>query len=407
MELLMIKLLVVFGIIILVMSLKKPLWLAVTVAMAVMIPLYGLSLATVRDAFVAGTTSWTTMEALLVFYTITYLQRMMEKRKNLSNCQVAMNGLFNNRRINASVVPFLLGCLPAASTVLICGPIVRDSVQDYLKTDEKAAVTSYFRHISESFLPTYATIFIAVGMTEGAVTVNGFVIAMLPMVLALFAAGWFVYLRRVPKDTGMVPDQPKGYYWKLLVQSVWSIALAIFIILVFKLPVELAVLICIVINIFVNRFSVSELIPLFRSAFEAKLMLSTWLIMVTKEMLGATGVITSMPEFFSTLPIPSFMVFALIFFFGSAVAGNQAVIVMCMPMAIASLNGASALSLFILLMSMNYVAMQLSPIHICLTLCAEDYKVPLSSLILKTLPMVLTFTLLSFLYYFVLRAIGL
>ena len=42
----------------------------------------------------------------------------MEKRKKMSNCQVAMNGLFNNRRINASVVPFLPGCLPAASTVL-------------------------------------------------------------------------------------------------------------------------------------------------------------------------------------------------------------------------------------------------------------------------------------------------
>jgi len=223
---------------------------------------------------------------------------MLEKRRNLSNCQVALNGIFNNRRINVSVAPFLLGCLPAASTVLICGPIVRDSVEDYLTTPEKAAVTSYFRHISESFLPTYTTIFIAVGLTNGAVTVSSFVLAMLPMVGALFLTGFLVYLRKVPKDTGMIPENSKGHYWKLLAQSAWSIALAIGIILIFKLPVELAVLICIIINIFVNRFQPSELLPFFRSAFEAKLLVSTWLVMIFKEVLAATGVIEMLPGFF-------------------------------------------------------------------------------------------------------------
>lgn len=81
------------------------------------------------------------------------------------------------------------------------------------------------------------------------------------MVAALFVTGYLVYLRKIPKDTGMVPDHPKAYYWKLLAQSAWSIALAILIILIFKLPVELAVLICIIINVFVNRFSPKELVP--------------------------------------------------------------------------------------------------------------------------------------------------
>ena len=44
---------------------------------------------------------------------------------------------------------------------------------------------------------------------------------------------------------------------------------------------------------------------------------------------------------------------------------------------------------------------------ICLTLCAEDYKVPLSSMTMKTLPMILVFTVISFLYYGGLRLCGL
>ncbi len=401
------KLLAVFAIIIIVMWLKKPLSVAMAVATIGAILLYRLPANVTWTAVVKGATSWTTIEALLVFYAITFLQRMMEKRKNLSNSQVALNGLFNNRRVNVSVAPFLLGCLPAASTVLICGPIVRESVGDELTTPEKAAVTSYFRHISESFLPTYTTIFIAVGLTNGAVSVSSFVLAMLPMVVALFIAGYVVYLRRIPKDTGMVPDQPKSYYWKLLAKSIWAIGLAIALILVFKLPVEVAVLVCIIINVFVNKFSFGELIPFFRTAFEGKLMLSTWLVMIFKEVLAATGVISKFPEFFSHLPIPTFLVFALIFFFGAIVAGSQGIIVLCMPMAMASLNGGPALSLFILLMCMNYAAMQLSPVHICLTLCAEDFHVSLGAMAVKTMPMIVTFAILSFGYYFLLSAFGL
>ena len=401
------KLFIVFCVIILVMWLKKPISIAVLAATVVTILIYRLPIATACSAMIKGATSWTTIEALLVFYSITFLQRMLEKRQNLHNCQVALNGLFNNRRINASIAPFLLGCLPAASTVLICGPIVRDSVGDYLSTPEKAAVTSYFRHISESFLPTYTTIFIAVGLTNGAVSVSSFVLAMLPMVAALFVTGYLVYLRKIPKDTGMVPDHPKTYYWKLLAQSAWSIALAILIILIFKLPVELAVLICIIINVFVNRFNPKELVPFFKTAFEARLLVSTWLVMIFKEVLAATGVIELLPEFFSALPIPTFLVFALIFFFGTIVAGSQAMIVLCMPMAMATVNSGAALSLFVLLMCINYVAMQVSPVHICLTLCAEDYRVPLSSIVAKTMPMVFVFTAISFLYYGLLRFVGL
>lgn len=135
---------------------KKPMWMAVIAASVATILLYGLSPDVAIHGIIKGATARATIETLVVFYSITFLQRMMEKRKNLSNAQVAMNGLFNNNRVNASIVPFLLGMLPAASTVLICGPIVRESVKDSdLSVPEQACITSYFRHISEAFVPTW------------------------------------------------------------------------------------------------------------------------------------------------------------------------------------------------------------------------------------------------------------
>lgn len=401
------KLLVVFALIVFVMWKKQPLSVAVAAATVVTVLVYGLPLDTAVPAIIKGATSWTTIEALLVFYTLTYLQKMMEKRKDLSNAQLALNGLFNNNQINASIVPFILGMLPAANTVVLCGPIVRDSVKGALNTEEKACITSYYRHISESFLPTYTSIFIAISLTEGRVTAASFILAMIPMVLLLFFTGWLVYLRKVPKDTGMVPDQPKTYYWKLLAKSVWAIALTIVLILALNLPVEAAVTICIVLNVFVNHFQISELVPFIRSAFETRLILSTWLVMIFKEVLAATGVITMLPEFFSGLPIPTFLVYTLIFLFGTIVAGTQAIIVLCMPMAMASVAaGHTGLALFVLLMCVTYVSMQISPIHICLTLCAEDYHVPLGSMIKKTVPLVTVFTAAALGYYGILSMMG-
>ncbi len=191
----------------------------------------------------------------------------------------------------------------------LAGPIVRESVGDSLKKEETAAITSYFRHISESFLPTYTTIFIALTFTNGRVTAPAFILAML--------------------------------------------------------------------------------------------------IMIFKEILTATGVIQSLPEFFSTLPIPAFLVFALIFFLGTIVAGSQAMIVLCMSMAMGSVApGHTGLAMFVLMMCMNYIAMQLSPTHICLTICAEDFSVSLGDLVKKTVPLVLVFTVISFLYYGILYMAG-
>ena len=276
-----------------------------------------------------------------------------------------------------------------------------------LSPTETAAVTSFFRHIPESFLPTFTSIAIALELVEGRVSAGAFILAMIPTVLALFATGWFVYLRKLPRDTGTAAGQPKVFYWKMLLRSIWTIGLAILIILVTGLPVYGAVAVCIILNCFVGQFTAKEVFPFFRSAFEPRLVANIILVMMFKELLEAAGVIASLPKTFSRLPIPSFLVFALIFFFGSLIASLQAITVMCMPIAAASVGTGPFLSLFVLLMSMGYAAMQLSPVHVCLTLCAEDHKVPLGPMIAKTVPMVAVFSLLTFLYYFLLRALGL
>ena len=78
-----------------------------------------------------------------------------------------------------------------------------------------------------------------------------------------------------------------------------------------------------------------------------------------------------------------------------------------MPMAMEVIApGHTGLALFTLLMCIGYVAMQISPTHICLILCSEDYKISLGSMIRRTTPMVALFTLIAIAYYGVLSMMG-
>jgi len=307
----LLKLAGVFCVMILVLWRKKPLsWAVAAAALAVWL-LFWMPARTFAAALVCGAVRWDTIQLLLVLYLITFLQRMLEKRGCLTSAKDALDGLFNSRRVDASAAPALLGMLPAVGTVLICGDIVRQSTDGFLKTEEQACVTSYYRHVSELFFPTYTSILIAVDLSAGKVSVGGFTLAMLPMLAVLMAIGWLFYLRRIPKDAA----------------------------------------------------------------------------------------------FFSSLPVPPFLVFALIFFFGSVAAGSQAIIVLCMGMAMAA-AAQGGLALFVLLMCMAYAAMQLSPVHVCLAVCAEDYRISLGTLIRKTVPLVGVFCLAAFGYYGLLRLFG-
>ena len=117
-----------------------------------------------------------------------------------------------------------------------------------------------------------------------------------------------------------------------------------------------------------------------------------------------TGVIEALPEIFSTLPIPTFLIFALIFFFGTLVSGSTAIIAICTTMAFAAIPG-SGMPLMVFLMSCTYAAMQISPTHVCLAVVAGYYKTTLGGIVKKTIPVISIFFVINILYYLLMTAV--
>ena len=327
---------------------------------------------------------------------------MLEARSQIRLAHQDLDGLFHNRRINAAVAPLFIGLLPSAAAMILCGDIVKDATEGYLSREEQAFVTSWFRHIPESTLPTYAGVLLMANLAG--VPLPRFILGMLIPMAVLFSLGYWPYLRRLPKDPGTPVSRHRGRDALHLVQHLWTLLSILVLILAFQLAVVPAIAIVIAAGAIVYRFQPKELFPMFRKAFEKKLLLNTFLVLVLKEFVAYTGALQALPQMLSGLPIPTYLIFVLLFFAGGMISGTTGIIAMGTPLAFAAMPG--GMPLMVLLMGICHAASQVSPTHVCLVVAADYYHVPLGRLIRRTMPMSLLFSIFMIGYYNLMCLLG-
>lgn len=110
-----IKLVLIFTCIIVVMKFNKPLYLSIAAGVVATIILYAINPLKAIELMGISTFSKDTIYLILAFYSITFLQRMLEKRGHLILAEKSLSNLFNSRRVNAMVAPLIIGLLPSAT----------------------------------------------------------------------------------------------------------------------------------------------------------------------------------------------------------------------------------------------------------------------------------------------------
>ncbi len=389
-------LVIVFVIIIAVLWMKKPLFMAITGGIIAVVLLFGVPLADALRVFGEQTVSGDTVNVLLSFYFVTFLQKMLERRDRLREAQKSFNSLLRNRRLNVVISSSILGLLPSAAVMTICADMVDQTCGDYLDPREKMAVACYYRHIPEMFLPTFSAILLA--LTLSGVNAGLFVISMIPMVLAAWALMYVFYLRKLPAP---MPG-PEGMASKKrelmnLLKNLWSLAAVMLVIIIFNLSVCVATPLVIAVNFVVDHFHMGDIPGLLRESVEPVLLGNMYLIMLFKGIITYTGVVGLLPGFFGQFPISITLIFGLIFFFGSIISGSQAIIALCLPMAMIAIPE-GGLPLLVMLMCIAWGAMQISPTHVCSFVAAEFFHTSLGDLVIRLLPVVLVFCVISYGY---------
>lgn len=386
---------IVFAVIIIILTLKRPLWQATLGGLLAIVLLWRMPVEAVLGQTWRVFSIWSNLSVILALYVITYLQRMLEARGQIKLAQKDLNGIFHNRRINTAGAAMFIGLLPSAAAMILCGDIVKDSTDGYLEPKEQAYITSWIRHIPESTLPTYSGVLLMSNISG--LPMGKFIIGMIVPVIVLFILGYYPYMRRVPTDPGTPKSENRLRDLGGLFCHLWTLLVMIALILVLKIHVVTAGLVVIAAGLVVYRFAMQDILHMLKSAFEMKLLLNTTLVLVLKEFISWTGILQQLPEMMAGLPIPPYLIFVLIFFLGGIISGASGVVAMAAPLAFAALEG--TVPLMILFMCICHGASLISPTHVCLVVAADYFHVSMGELIRKTIPSSLMFCAAMLLYY--------
>jgi integral membrane protein (TIGR00529 family) len=378
--------------------LKRPLYQALLGGLLGLVLLFHISPRVWGTLIVKVFTNWASFSVLISLYLITYLQKMLEAKEQIKLAERDLDGMFHNRRVNTAGAPLFIGLLPSAAAMILCGSIVQNATAGYLAKKEQAFIASWFRHIPESFLPTYPAVLLMTNLAG--VPLAQFIVAMLVPISGLALIGYFPYLKKLPQ----MPDTPKSQQRFRdalnLVKHLWTLLFILCLILVFKVQVVIAVCVTILLAAVVYRFKSRKLNTFVRSAFEMRLLGNTFLVLVFKEFLDYTHVLERLPTALAHLPIPTFFIFAVLFFLGGIISGSNGIIALGTPMAFAAMP-TGGVALTVLLMCMAHGASQLSPTHVCLLVGSEYFQISFGDLVRQNLPAVLKFCGLAIVYYLV------
>ena len=392
-----IKLAVIFIVIMVMVLAKLKLRDAMIVAILLTVILFGIPLGDAAKLMIQSVYEKDTLLVVGSFILVTFLQRIMENRKLLERAEMALQRLSGDRRMVCVIAPVIIGFLPSAGAVNICGAIVDKATGKDLDVEEKTFVTSYYRHISESFSPTYNAILLALSIT--AVSTGQFVLFMAPMVVVLLVLGYVFYLRKLSKGYEAGEDETidKKEEFKQLLYCFWPLVLCIVLVIALNLSVIKVLPFIIVLSIIVYRLSLKEVLDFAKTSVEWRIIFNTIILMMFKNILTYTGAIGKLPDLFAGSGI--------IMFLGTIISGANSMIVLLIPLAFASIPHAGA-GLLVYLMALSYAAMQISPTHICLAIITEYFRVSWGQLMKKTIPVIVVFVVILTGYYVLLSGFG-
>lgn len=390
------SLLIVFLVIVVIIWMKKPLFLAMAGGIVAAVLLFRISPGEAVRILGRQTIAWDIIDVLLSFYLIIFLQLMLERKGRLENARKSFHCLLRNRRINTIVSPAIMGLLPSAAVMTICADMVDKSCEDYLDARDKTFVACYYRHIPEMFLPTFPAVLL--GLTLSGQNAGMFVVCMIPMVIVACVIVNVSHLRKLPKAMPPLSQavDKKAEILSLL-RNLWTLIAVLLIIILLNLSVCVAAPLVIAANYVWDRFRLKDLPELLLRSAEPVLLGNMYLIMLFKGILSYTGVIGLLPSFFAQFPISLTMSFGLMFFAGTVIGGSQAIIALCMPMAFLAFPD-GGIPFLVMLMSIAWAAMQISPTHVCSFVAADYFHTTLGDIVVRALMPVLIFSAISYGY---------
>lgn len=357
-----------------------------------------LSLEQVRQALWAAVSSPTTRDLMLIILFIGMLGYILKASSALKTMVDALLGLLGDARVLMVAIPGLIGLLTVPGGAIMSAPMVGqlgDGVG--ISPERKTGINLVYRHIWYLIFPMLSSVILAARLAG--VTPVQLVAWNSPVMFTGLAASWFFLLRGIPAGEGK-----SGFSRTNLVRFFASI-LPIVVVLTLYLGLGLWFPGALALGIALALINMpggegplprrllatgaararTMLIP----GFKAEMIVVVLGIMVYKEMLEASQLVTVFAGDLVGLGIPLWLLLLVMpFAVGMVTGAHSAAVAIVLPMFLPLLSETGYLAGLSLMYVSGTLGYLISPIHLCLILTREFYKSTLGKVYRLVLPVV-------------------
>lgn len=311
-------------------------------------------------------------------------------------------------RFASLAVPAVVGLIPMPGGALVSAMMLKKMYMKDLKFDKEYAsfLNYWFRHIWVPTWPLYQAIILSSAILETSVVK----IVSITFVASIgsIAAGLLISLKSLENvDTSSCTRG--GINAKLVIEGVWPYILIASLVFIVKLNIKLALLLVLAVLMSVKKPKMKDLMEGVKFALSPRIVSIIFSVMVFKRYVEVSKAAEQLYLSLTSIGIPPIATAFLIpFSIGVATSGEFIYAAIAFPILTSITGVGESLQGFPLLVAFTagYLAVMLSPVHLCIILTADHYETKVSKVYKYTVPAVLlgyliTFTIGGLLYGYV------
>jgi integral membrane protein (TIGR00529 family) len=390
-----IKIILVLAVLVFLLKRKWDLGVVMALSSVVLALLYLMTPLDFLKAFYTAATDNTTINLIAALTLIRIFENVMRKGGLIQEMMDSLRGMVIDRRILMASMPALIGLLPSMGGAMFSAPMVEEASKGINVSREKKAFINYmFRHPWEFTLPLYPGVVLASAIT--AYSLRELFLANLPYALCLVIGGAVWGLKGVGTH--------REGFKKISVSGLLSfLPLVLILVMVIVFHINLSVSMgAVIIGLFIAlRYSFTKIFQSLKEGFSWEILLIILGVMTFKALLGSSGAVTNIGNFFTEKNIPVLPVlFFLPFIYGLLTGLTVGFVGGTFPILL-GLENANHLGAVSFAFASGYVGVLLSPVHLCLVLTREYFGAAMSGIYSKTVRVCILIMLVALAEYFI------
>ncbi|OGP50218.1 MAG: hypothetical protein A2Y79_07885 [Deltaproteobacteria bacterium RBG_13_43_22] len=389
----LIKILCVFGLILLLNRLRLTLSLCLFLGSLVLGFWMKLAPEAVIQSVFYSLTRLQTISLFLIVGSILVISRLMKESRHMDRIVEGFARLSGNKRTAGAVLPALIGLLPMPGGALFSAPMVETTFNRHaLSGEQQTAVNYWFRHIWEYWWPLYPAVVLAVALLK--VKTWQFIVFMAPMTVIMVLAGMIFILKPIPKNSVhekkiFSSAEVKSFLWEIMPILIVVMVIILLEVLTgllkmggitFSLPAAVSILPGLLVSIIwvcrVNRITFKQLWAAVYDRGVLSILLLVAAIMIFQGIMKDSRAVFDIRSELMTYKIPIWLVVAIMPFLSGLITGIGIGFVGTSFPLVIPLFPATPLFDYLSYAALAYVfgfmGMMLSPVHLCF-LVTKDY----------------------------------